>query len=111
MAALGVAKWDAPLSSIIRSWPPSRIGEGGGHLPAGVETLQHAVVRAHDFAHLLLVALGQRVAAQRQDLALLEKPAQALLVFHESRPIVGREKARIAGDAKTIEALGQRARF
>jgi hypothetical protein len=37
------------------------------HLPIGFQTLQRAVVRVHDFIHLLIIALGQGAAAKRDD--------------------------------------------
>src|SRR3546814_9812286 len=58
------------------------------HLPVGVRPFEHAVVREHDFAHLLIIALRQRIAAKRDDAPAAEARGRCLFVLHEYRPVI-----------------------
>ena len=83
----------------------------GEHLPESVQALQRAVVRVHDFAHLLVIALRSRVAAKRDDAPAIAARGRGVLVLHERRPVARHEKARIPGDAKAVVALRERPLF
>src|SRR5258708_8874518 len=84
---------------------------GGNHMPIDVWMLEGARVSVHDFAHLLVIALLQRVTAKRDNAPALQTLGQGLLVLHEGRPIVRLEKARIPADAKAVVALSERSLF
>jgi hypothetical protein len=81
------------------------------HLPRGVQTLQRAVVRVHDFTHLVIIAVGQVAAAKRDDAPAIAALGHGVLVLHERRPIARCEGARISGDAKAVVALCERPLF
>src|SRR3546814_6410699 len=81
--------WPTPCRMLVsRPCRAMKVIRPRNLLPVCGQPFEHAVVRVHYFANLLIIALRQRIAAKRDDAPAAEARGRCLFVLHEYRPVI-----------------------